>query len=529
MSTSLISGRAIDAALLGILVIMSLYHFLLFSQRRTDKASLWFGIFTGSMTIRHASTSQLLGFTVTHPNPTTFEWIYTAEYLGLYWSVATFFQFFFELFTPEKFRSVGKMIWVIVLGFTAFTLITPVLTYSAYLLPFNVFTLVSAGLVIYLLSSLSLQGNHTARTCLLGFIPLVIAISWDIVANTLSLSSPTFTPYGVSIFILAQSYILATRFSKAYQTAEVLTYQLEIEVKRQTDALMQNNEQLVKAYADLQITSERELRNTKNILIQNEKLSQLGQLIASIGHEISTPVMLASMSVDNQRAALDKLEDRTMKLIAGNEQAAKIAQLIQKHFDDIREINHTAKTATSRIRELSTALRTQARKEDGITEGIDLNQVIREAMALVAGRIKPHIMTNSLEDLPPVACYRSRVSQVITNLLANAADALHEKVAREHKEGDRSFRGEIHITSERKARREVEGVLLSVSDNGDGIPAKSLNSSSPPSQQVWERGSASQCARVSSRTTEERSKPPMTPPSVGPALTSGSPMTFLNT
>ena len=472
MRTSLLLKRVRDAALLGIFIIMSLYHFLLFSQRRTDRASLWFGIFTGCMAIRHASTSQLLELPLTHPNPTSFEWIFTAEYLGYYWCIATFFQFFFELFTPEHFRTLGKVIWVIVLGFTALTLVTPVLTYSAYLHPFHAFTLVSAGLTIYLLASLSLQGNYTARACFLGFIPVVIAISWDILTNLLSISSPTFAPYGVGIFILAQSYILATRFSRAYQTAEILTHQLESEVKRQTNALMQNNEQLLKAYEDLQLTSQRELRNTKNILIQNEKLSQLGQLIASIGHEISTPVMLASMSVDNQRAALDKLEDKTMKLFAGNEQAAQIAKIFQKHFDDIREINQSAKTATSRIRELSTALRTQARKEDGITEGINLNEVAREAMALVAGRIKPHIMTNSLGELPPISCYRSRVSQIMTNLLANAADALHDKVAREHKDGDRSFRGTIHIASLPKAQREVEGVLVSVSDNGDGIPER---------------------------------------------------------
>ena len=65
-------------------------------------------------------------------------------------------------------------------------------------------------------------------------------------------------------------------------------------------------------------------------------------------------------------------------------------------------------------------------------------------------------------------CFRTRVGQVVTNLISNAADALSEKKSELH---GQAFHGVIEVRTETSTREEQDGVLITVSDNGTGVPA----------------------------------------------------------
>jgi signal transduction histidine kinase len=108
--------------------------------------------------------------------------------------------------------------------------------------------------------------------------------------------------------------------------------------------------------------------------------------------------------------------------------------------------------------------------EHEATAGVVLNEVVQEAMVLVGGRTKMHQVEESLGELPPITCFRSKVGQVVTNLLANAADALTEKEQASRDNGGERFQGEISVTSETLERDGRPGVMVAVSDNGDGVP-----------------------------------------------------------
>ena len=99
---------------------------------------------------------------------------------------------------------------------------------------------------------------------------------------------------------------------------------------------------------------------------------------------------------------------------------------------------------------------------------MDINDVIRESRTLVSGKLKLHAVQECLEELPGVTCYRTRIGQVFTNLLANAADALSEKADRARRKGQ-SFHGNIRIGSRTQERDGMPGVALEVADNGDGV------------------------------------------------------------
>jgi signal transduction histidine kinase len=73
-----------------------------------------------------------------------------------------------------------------------------------------------------------------------------------------------------------------------------------------------------------------------------------------------------------------------------------------------------------------------------------------------------------LGELPLIICFRSHIGQVLTNLFANAADALEERVSAERAEG-KIFRGQIRVQSYMAERDGVAGVCVAVSDNGLGV------------------------------------------------------------
>jgi signal transduction histidine kinase len=229
-------------------------------------------------------------------------------------------------------------------------------------------------------------------------------------------------------------------------------------------------EAVAKLHFELQETTARELRHSKNLLVQSEKLSQLGAMLASIGHEIANPIMLISMSEENCTVTLDQLESKFMPIFTGNPQAEQAGRNFQEIIEALREINQATRTGSTRLKELSTALRTQSRMEQEATPGVLLNEVVKESMLLTGGRTKVHHLEEKLNDVPAITCFRSKIGQVITNLLANAADALSEKVQRLKGRSGEVFAGRIAVLSESTTKNGTPGVLLAVSDNGDGVP-----------------------------------------------------------
>ena len=227
---------------------------------------------------------------------------------------------------------------------------------------------------------------------------------------------------------------------------------------------------IVKNLIQLTETSKRELRHTKNLLAQADKMSQLGAMVATIGHEIANPLSLISLSCVNESSTLEKLEKNVVSFANSDDiEIQNTAQTSLKQINHLKDFSRNINTASNQLKELSYALRTQSRIEHKPTPAIDLNEVIKESILITGGQIKKHRAQDSLSELPKITCYRSKVGQVVTNLLSNAAEALSEKVVQRRQEGER-FRSQIVITSQPIDRDGKKGVMVVVADNGDGVP-----------------------------------------------------------
>jgi len=240
---------------------------------------------------------------------------------------------------------------------------------------------------------------------------------------------------------------------------------------RAVAAEIQRSNELKKAQTELKIKTEAELKHAQNLIVQSEKLSALGQMIASIGHEIANPAWLSAECVGLSSDTLELLENDLKTLFDESPEAMKVWSRFETRINTLRGHLSTADTALVRLHEVSYALRTQSRHDLNVSPAVDLNGVLRESRTLVSGKLKLHAIQENLSELPGVTCYRTRIGQVLTNLMSNAADALTEKSDRSKRRGTH-FEGSIRIASKAQDLDGAQGVEIQIADNGDGVAAE---------------------------------------------------------
>jgi C4-dicarboxylate-specific signal transduction histidine kinase len=172
---------------------------------------------------------------------------------------------------------------------------------------------------------------------------------------------------------------------------------------------------------------------------QSEKLATIGQLAASVMHEINNPVAFI-------RSNLEFLEQ-------GMRSATPSSR------EELAEIVAETRTGVERVRQIVADLQGFSRMDAEVPTECSLVDVVNDAARIASLRLK-HVARLELEvpaSLPPVLAVRRRLAQVLLNLLVNAGDALEEH-------------GRPGSTVRVTGRREGGRVVLLVEDNGPGFP-----------------------------------------------------------
>ena len=185
--------------------------------------------------------------------------------------------------------------------------------------------------------------------------------------------------------------------------------------------------------------TEQILRDTQDELIQTAKLAVLGQMSASISHELNNPLAAIRSYADNARQFLNL--NKTAK---ADENLARIAEL------------------TERMGKISSQLKFFARKSSGNLETVVIEYVIQSAIDITQPQRKnTHIQvtTDHIQSGLSVRADHIQLEQVLVNLINNAVHALTDQPA-----------GEIHISSLKLEQQ----VLINVEDNGPGIDEDNL-------------------------------------------------------
>ncbi len=175
-------------------------------------------------------------------------------------------------------------------------------------------------------------------------------------------------------------------------------------------------------------------------LVQQEKLSTLGELIAGIGHEINNPINFISSNIpplEEYVAGVSKL-----LLLYGQEYpnpTAKISTAIEDLdlnfvLEDMRKILNSLQLGSERIQNLSNSLRSFCRSDSDAKISADLHQGLDSTLMILQHRLKANGDPPGIEViktygvLPEISCYIGQMNQVFMNILANAIDALDEAI-----------------------------------------------------------------------------------------------------
>ncbi|MGF2034199.1 MAG: PAS domain-containing sensor histidine kinase [Nostoc sp. CmiVER01] len=258
----------------------------------------------------------------------------------------------------------------------------------------------------------------------------------------------------------------------------------EIQQRQRIQAeLAQSNETLRQTLLKLQNALE---------VVQTEKMSGLGHLVAGIAHEINNPISF----IHGNLTYASEYYDDLLKLIQLYQQEYPNPSLvIQQEIEtleldfiqqDIKQLLQSMRTGSERISEIVKSLRNFSRLDEATFKEVDIHEGLESALMILQSRLNPSKRHSGIEvireygELPLVCCSPGQLNQVFMNLLNNAIDALEEAERVRSSSTDRKSSPEIMQNDPsriwiRTQKLNDRYIAIFIKDNGNGIPTQIHN------------------------------------------------------
>jgi PAS domain S-box-containing protein len=258
---------------------------------------------------------------------------------------------------------------------------------------------------------------------------------------------------------------------------------IDITERKQAEDRLRQTLQLTEELADQATTQAQQLaialhdlRHTQAQLVQSEKMSSLGQLVAGIAHEINNPInfihgnLLPAAGYANDLLDLINLYQAAYpqpETAIAHKTAAIDLAFVQ---DDMPKLLNSMQLGTERIREIVQSLRIFSRLDESEVKGVNIHDGIDSTLLILRHRLKAQpdrqeiLIIQEYGDLPEIECCAGQLNQVFMNIISNAIDALEEKIAA----SNQLFHPRITIQTQ---SADANWIRISFADNGPGMPA----------------------------------------------------------
>ncbi|BAY06958.1 multi-sensor signal transduction multi-kinase [Calothrix sp. NIES-2098] len=244
------------------------------------------------------------------------------------------------------------------------------------------------------------------------------------------------------------------------------SHTLEEKVAERTSQLNAKTQQLEEAFKNL--------KTAQAQLIQNEKMSSLGQLVAGIAHEINNPISFiygnltpANEYIDNLMSVLKSYRQHYPKPTP--ELQAEIAKFeLDFITEDLPKLLNSMQVGAERIRDIVMSLRNFSRLDEAEIKAVDIHEGIDSTLMILQNLLqakpeRPEIFViKEYSKLPAIECYAGQLNQVFLNLIMNAIDALEDSVI----QGKTAEKLQICIRTEICNANQIK---ICIADNGIGI------------------------------------------------------------
>lgn len=225
------------------------------------------------------------------------------------------------------------------------------------------------------------------------------------------------------------------------------------------------------------------LKHTQAQLIQTEKMSSLGQLVAGIAHEINNPITFIYGNLPYVQRYIQEL----LGLLSlyqqhypdPKPQIQHQSEAIDLNFlvEDLPKVLSSIQVGSNRIRQLVLSLQNFSRKDREEKELIDIHKGIDDTLLILQHRLQaraeqPGIrVVKMYDDLPAIECYGGSLNQVFMNILTNAINALEQATRERSTQENEQHPNTIVIRTEvLKPKGEETSIVIRIADNGLGIP-----------------------------------------------------------
>jgi two-component system, NtrC family, sensor kinase len=211
------------------------------------------------------------------------------------------------------------------------------------------------------------------------------------------------------------------------------------------------------------------LRQAQTQLIQSEKLSSLGQLVAGIAHEINNPISFIYGNIPYIERYVQDLVRLLAAYQSHSAQADRLSHLAEEIelgflLQDLPRILQSMKSGADRIREIVRSLRSFSHLDEAHCKITDVHQGLDNTLEVLQNQLKPGIeVKRCYGELPHVECYPRLLNQVFVSLLINAIEALDASDAEPKTITIRTTLIQHEVTHE-------PWVQIAIADNGCGIP-----------------------------------------------------------